>query len=202
MEPATQVLVAEAVESLVPLGQEAEQLVVLLLPGIEAAVVLAVLADAVAGRCNDFFELFLDLGDRHRLAIPLVALIAQFTPAVQVADAFAHSLPRGRTIGVIRRRAKHLEVPRVVDRRFDPQDAAAFVVHLDRVAIHPVLDPKAFMELAAVGHHLSRNSALDPAGGTDVFSTEVPHHRGTVADAHRMVQPRRVDRIQRRTRLE
>jgi len=70
-----------------PLSQESEQLVVLLLPGIETAATLAVLADSVAGRRNDFLELFLDLGRSQRLGIPLIALIAQFTLAVQVTDA-------------------------------------------------------------------------------------------------------------------
>jgi hypothetical protein len=79
VEPATQVLVAEAVESLVPLGEESKQLIILLLPRIETPVALAVLADSVAGRCNDLFESSVPLWCKS-VARPL-SLVAPMNPA-------------------------------------------------------------------------------------------------------------------------
>jgi hypothetical protein len=75
--------------------------------------------------------------------VPLVGPLGEVGAAVKVGDAFAEWAPRPAAGGIVLEGAEDAEVGDVGQGGFDAQDAGA-VVHLDRVAVDPVLDADAF----------------------------------------------------------
>ena len=79
------------------------------------------------------------------------------------------ALPRAKTI------ATNLELPRLIDDRFDAQNLAELVVHLQPVVFHPVLDPSTWKTvLLAVGQDFAVEARVQTAAqeGEDVLGGE------------------------------
>jgi len=82
--------------------------------------------------------------------------------APEVGDALGHGPPPPRAVSLgVGLDAQDFELARNIDRGFDPEHAA-FVVHLDAVPLHPVLDPATFRSALEIGAHLSFEMAVEP----------------------------------------
>ena len=94
--------------------------------------------------------------------------VAEITQLREVEHLHAVLVGRiGHNVDVI---AVHLHVARIVQRRLHPQHAALLVVHLDRVAIQPVLDPHPFRTPLQIADHFAFEAGRNPVG--------VDHRRG------------------------
>src|SRR5262245_26781555 len=65
----------------------------------------------------------------------------------------------------------------IVDRRLDPEYRALFVVHLDRIAVDPVLDPNSFGSIEITGCDLAAEPRVDATAQESqyILTTELAH---------------------------
>src|SRR5207302_645962 len=96
----------------------------------------------------------------------------------------AKRLPAELAVGIVVGRSEDLEVRRSGDGRLHPQDASRLVVHLDRVAVDPVLDPDTFGAVLEAGRQLADELAVS-------LAAEKAHDVGTLEMKHRVARERR-----------
>src|SRR3990170_3987262 len=92
---------------------------------------------------------------RQRIQVTLVRRLAYFRPTMSIGHAATQGAPRFLTLGIALARAIDLDVVRIVQGRLDPQDRSLLVIHLDRVRVQAMFDPKALGTFAQVAHHFA-----------------------------------------------
>jgi len=101
-------------------------------------------------------------------------------PSFQIHHSSAQNTPGffARALGTSRRAALGLaidaKVPRLIEGRFDAQDTALFVVHLDRVGLEGVFDPDAFGAFFEIADHFSFKVAPHLAVRGDAMAEKTP----------------------------
>src|SRR5262249_23730725 len=106
--------------------------------------------------------------------IAVVGLLGDSGTAMNVGDALAERTPPELAVCVVAEGSEDLKASRVGHGGLDSQDVVR-VVHLDRVALHPVLHAHAFLALLEAAGHLAEEStvALAPEETHDIATLEV-----------------------------
>ena len=132
----------------------------------------------------------------HRVEIPVVGCLGYLGSSMDISDAFTHLTPGLGSIGGPFGGAIGLDVPWIIDRRFDTKDRALLVVHLDRVAIDVVLDAYAFGTVFDVAGDLAGEEPVGVAVGGDL-AAEKTQHVGARQGRDAVVHQLRVELSQR-----
>src|SRR5262249_61907631 len=99
----------------------------------------------------------------QRLQVPPVRGQRHLAVAVEIDHPLVHRAPDHLPPPLAGPQPPHAELPRVVDHRLDPKYPPEFVVHLQPVILHPMLDPRTGMApLLAVGEHLAVAPGMEP----------------------------------------
>ena len=101
----------------------------------------------------------------------LYEVIADFGAAVQVARALAQDLPAFLLFRIALAGPVDPELVGAVERGFNPQHAALFVVELDRVAVGLVFETQSFRALFEAAQDLTLEIAMHPAVGLDLVAS-------------------------------
>jgi hypothetical protein len=114
--------------------------------------------------------------DREGVEVPLVGGRGDDNVAGKKRDALRQGIPAEGPVAAPPRPAAHLELVRVVDDRFHPQDAPVLVVHLDPVLLHPVLDARPGPSPLPLVEDLAREAAVELAAEErqDIFGAQAP----------------------------
>ena len=181
MEEAPQVAIAEAGGGELAAGHGLQEREVGGVADAESADAPAV----VSGRMRDVIEQVVEGGsvvdDGQGIEVALVGPLREFGATLKVGHPLAERAPRKRPQGIVLERAEDSEVSGFGDGRFDAQDPTGRVVHLDRVAVHPMLDANAFGPVCEAGREFADEVAVCLAAeeAHDVGTLEV---QGGVAD--------------------
>src|SRR5207253_10660527 len=98
-----------------------------------------------------------------RLQVALVGRLADHRAAGHIADRLAQHAPLLGAARLALPRAEDTHVRRVVNRGLHAQDRALLVIHLDGIAIEPMLDADAFRPLSQVRGDLALKATVNPA---------------------------------------
>src|SRR6267154_1212586 len=107
---------------------------------------------------------------RSRLRNPLMANSPRL---IASSKAPAHRTPFLGLISSALRSTKNLKIFALIDSGFDPQTSPILVIHLQGVALDPVLDANAFWPKLHISDHLTRKVAI--ATQRDVAPQEAKH---------------------------
>ena len=91
----------------------------------------------------------------------LIRRPAHFHTPGDVGQSLAHGDPPQADLAFPGPLPKYMEHSGIVDRRLDPEYRPLFVVHLDRIAVDPVLDPNSFGSIQITGRDLAAEPRVD-----------------------------------------
>src|SRR5688572_18480435 len=135
--------VAEAHEGVLAPKDGGEKFEIGLGHGVDAADSPTVVADRVSYPVKGLVRLAGIIDSGKRIQIAVVGDLRDLGVAVDTGDALAQREPSHRGNSFAHAHPPALELRRTVDHRFDAEDAAVLVVHLDPVLCHPVLHSRA-----------------------------------------------------------
>ncbi len=113
------------------------------------------------------------LGRRQGVEIATVAGLRHLGAACEIGHAFTHRHPLLSSAVIAFLGAISAVITHVVERGFDTQDLALFVVHFDAVAIDPVLDPDSFATGLLAGMDFRSARLLATEKAQDIGAGEV-----------------------------
>jgi len=110
----------------------------------------------------------------ERTEVALVGRSSDLLESWEVDDALVHRQPAHRADSLAGPHSSDPELIGTVDHRFDPQDLAVLVIHLDHVLVVSMLDPRALVPLFVVGDDfaLVLLGQFPPEKGEDVLTGE------------------------------
>src|ERR1700730_5282919 len=155
-----------------------KELAVLRTDGPESAKLPPLTLDRLAYSVEQFIRWGWFPYDRKRLQIALIRGARDFDAPADIGNAFSQGQPFQRASARYGR--AHAKPLRFINRGFDAQHAALFVVHLNRVFFHPVFDSYSFKTALQIGFDLTAANAA-------VFASEKAQHVRGMKVSNRVV---------------
>src|SRR5919204_5663058 len=100
-------------------------------------------------------ELYRSVGSGQGIEIALVCRLGDLSTVMQVGNTATEGTPLALPAGIILSRSIGLEVLRVVHGEFSAQDSCEFVIELDGIFPHSMLDPNPFGAVFEITDHLA-----------------------------------------------
>ena len=129
IKPGAEIAVAKTVELHFAASDKLQELEIWCLPRIESSMPAALFDDRRTAFARRLLKRLVHRRRSKTIQVAFVAGLTDLRPPMQVGHPFAHFLPREWSRRVVIWTAKHFEITRGVDRRFDAQSVARFVVH-------------------------------------------------------------------------
>ena len=157
-----QVTVSEAVECMVAVHGCGKEAAVLGSDWIELGNAFAVFGTVLAQVVQDLDGLAFLFYLCQGFQVPTIRLDAHLPEAPEVGHALAHRQPPPLAAFLSLDDAKDLELARIVDRGLQAQHTP-FIIHLEAIALHAVLDSPTFRSFLAVGRNVPLEVAMQLA---------------------------------------
>ena len=146
------VAVAETLDSVLATQHGMEKLLLFGIQKIEAASAAAFELGPATSTVQVFVVGDGKVHNRQSIQVALIAGQSHGVILIKVGHAFVHRTPNHLLASLSHSLTADTKFPRLVDNRFDPKDKAEFVIHLQPVVFHAVLDsgagPAIFLAIA------------------------------------------------------
>ena len=195
-ELAAQVAVAQSVDRVFAPAHRTEQCGVFLSPRIERPMAASVLDHSAADAGADFAHRGFLRHTGQGFQITPVGRRRDLRAPPQLAHAALQGAPGFFPAGIALLGAIDAEVFGFVDRGFNAQDAAFFVIHLDGVAIDGVLDPNAFGPVFEIADDFAFEVRMDPSLDGGNRMAQEAHHVGAGEGAQAVMHQPGIERGQ------